>query len=935
MDNWINIYRCIMARQDRVTLKEFFETNDVPTEEQFAHLIDSMLNYETDGDPFDINNLNESDTRKILLTAERNKLAGLPTNYKGFYASAGTLGSAHSASTNGDWAIVGTSFYVWNASGPGWIPAIGGPGAGGMDASIYDPGTIQANVFARLNHIGTQLASTISDFASATAATPSVSANTAARHTHANKTTLDLINQDLSIGAAPVLDASNMTDLPVSGMDPAVYDPTSVEANVFARANHTGTQLAATISDLAATITANAAVAANTADRHTHTNKALLDQINQSLNAGAAPAFDGTNFVNVAGSASPYYKDPVADKAALEALNTSSAVAYPEGAELRVQTLGTFYIKRGDSTAASGDNIIIDASGNRWFRQTGTGVSVTSSVGDNSDVDLTGISTNDVLVWSGTEFLPEAQSGGVSDHGALTGLADDDHTQYHNNARGDARYSQLGHTQAATTITVTPTGNLASSEVQAALVELQGDIDTIIASGGGWEADTIANTSVVIAKNYSMHAASGNSPLTGNFTINITSGTTQRGFTGRMLHEQGTIPTISGGTNVILNFINTLASAYSTSAINVFEWQVVNIEGSTHYVDIWCYQREGIIYPQMMSATVEDDNPDQVVLVFSEAVTATNLGFTLSGTTSTAPASLSGSGTDTIILTLADAVEEGESPLLSYASSTGDVVSVSVSAPLLDITNFVVVNNVGSTGSMPAGFTHRFYPDNPDNQYHGSDPNSIYRLYDEVESATDYVQAGSSVNQAVMPQKGVDGDGFSYWRPVGNTGTKLSTFQMTSAQRAADYDLDECTLFFVFDPVAVSSGRGDLIKFSDAGTEQLTIAAPYSTSTFGINDGSIRQTGSILGTGRQLWTLRLSKSGNISEFWKNDSPIGSPDFTGNYGGSNLPAGDYVFCAGSGTLSEARRYDEYQYESLLSDTEIDEARAFLLAEYEIA
>ena len=29
---------------------------------------------------------------------------------------------------------------------------------------------------------------------------------------------------------------------------------------------------------------------------------------------------------------------------------------------------------------------------------------------------------------------------GVTDHGALTGLADDDHTQYLNNTRGDARY---------------------------------------------------------------------------------------------------------------------------------------------------------------------------------------------------------------------------------------------------------------------------------------------------------------------------------------------------------------------------------------------------------------------------------------------------------------------------------------------------------------
>ena len=30
--------------------------------------------------------------------------------------------------------------------------------------------------------------------------------------------------------------------------------------------------------------------------------------------------------------------------------------------------------------------------------------------------------------------------GGVTDHGALTGLGDDDHTQYHTDARGDARY---------------------------------------------------------------------------------------------------------------------------------------------------------------------------------------------------------------------------------------------------------------------------------------------------------------------------------------------------------------------------------------------------------------------------------------------------------------------------------------------------------------
>lgn len=42
---------------------------------------------------------------------------------------------------------------------------------------------------------------------------------------------------------------------------------------------------------------------------------------------------------------------------------------------------------------------------------------------------------------------------GVTDHGALTGLGDDDHPQYHNDARGDLRYSQLGHTHTASQVT--------------------------------------------------------------------------------------------------------------------------------------------------------------------------------------------------------------------------------------------------------------------------------------------------------------------------------------------------------------------------------------------------------------------------------------------------------------------------------------------------
>jgi hypothetical protein len=51
--------------------------------------------------------------------------------------------------------------------------------------------------------------------------------------------------------------------------------------------------------------------------------------------------------------------------------------------------------------------------------------------------------TGSGVVISVLEGIVAVEGGGVSDHGALTGLADDDHTQYHTDARGDARYWPL------------------------------------------------------------------------------------------------------------------------------------------------------------------------------------------------------------------------------------------------------------------------------------------------------------------------------------------------------------------------------------------------------------------------------------------------------------------------------------------------------------
>jgi hypothetical protein len=49
--------------------------------------------------------------------------------------------------------------------------------------------------------------------------------------------------------------------------------------------------------------------------------------------------------------------------------------------------------------------------------------------------------------------LPGGGGGGVTDHGELTGLADDDHTQYLTNTRGDTRYAALIHTHVISNVT--------------------------------------------------------------------------------------------------------------------------------------------------------------------------------------------------------------------------------------------------------------------------------------------------------------------------------------------------------------------------------------------------------------------------------------------------------------------------------------------------
>lgn len=54
---------------------------------------------------------------------------------------------------------------------------------------------------------------------------------------------------------------------------------------------------------------------------------------------------------------------------------------------------------------------------------------------DLNDVDASTPTNGDVLTWDGSQWVPQGGVGAATDHGALTGLADDDHAQYHTDTR--------------------------------------------------------------------------------------------------------------------------------------------------------------------------------------------------------------------------------------------------------------------------------------------------------------------------------------------------------------------------------------------------------------------------------------------------------------------------------------------------------------------
>jgi hypothetical protein len=103
------------------------------------------------------------------------------------------------------------------------------------------------------------------------------------------------------------------------------------------------------------------------------------------------------------------------------------------------------------------------------------------------------------------------------------------------------------------------------------------------------------------------------------------------------------------------------------------------------------------IAPHILFMSVEDANPNSLVVVFNEAVTATNIGYTFRvNSTPRTLSGISGSGTNTLTFTISStAIANGDVLDLSYDSSLGDTLSAASSLELESITQQAVTNNVG------------------------------------------------------------------------------------------------------------------------------------------------------------------------------------------------------------------------------------------------
>lgn len=205
------------------------------------------------------------------------------------------------------------------------------------------------------------------------------------------------------------------------------------------------------VTDFQTEVSTNTDVAANTAARHTHANKSQLDLIadglhdtrtnnphSTTLEQARTANNQITGNIDANGHTIINLSTPSADTEAATKAYVDSSVT----TGLIWQTIVIDIQNTPPVSPTSGDRYIVDTvPTGAWVGQAKAIATYTVSWAFSSP--STGWATsvtnqNSVYRYNGSSWAPIISA--ISDHGALSGLLDDDHSQYLNTTRGDVRY---------------------------------------------------------------------------------------------------------------------------------------------------------------------------------------------------------------------------------------------------------------------------------------------------------------------------------------------------------------------------------------------------------------------------------------------------------------------------------------------------------------
>ena len=200
-------------------------------------------------------------------------------------------------------------------------------------------------------------------------------------------------------------------------------------------------------------------------------------------------AYDGGRNITVDAGALQLQGTNAADET-LEITNSA------DGGTLLVENTGTGLSLRINDSAGDASPFVVDTDGKVGIGKTAPTEMLDLLDGSNNGAIRIGntAGTNaGTIRWNGTNFQGYDGgawknldvSGGSIDHGSIGGLGDDDHGQYHNDARGDARYrtqtilSSNNNTEGASLIGIEDAGTIiTATNVEGALTETKGIADT-------------------------------------------------------------------------------------------------------------------------------------------------------------------------------------------------------------------------------------------------------------------------------------------------------------------------------------------------------------------------------------------------------------------------------------------------------------------------